>query len=250
MNLDSFYAKYPSGSRVDTDGVPKSQPYQCVDLTKIYLNLVFGMPVQAYGDARQYWDNPKILAKFDRITDGSKQDGDILVWGDDKGNWTGVAGHIAIWYKGKIYNQNYNGSGRISLNNFFPNGYIGALRIKGGKMSNFTKEQEQTAAIMATGYIPGKDYNYPFTVKEINSGNLDAFLQTWQSRMSNITAEMEQTVAKIATGSPYGKDYNSQFQGKPVLSNLQPMLNFWLTQRQVPSANFKPYDGKQLFTQG
>jgi len=139
ITFSEFYDKYPVGSQVDTDGFPSYQPYQCVDIIKLYLNECFGMPIQPYGDAKEYWNNPKILTVFDKITDGSRKEGDILVWGNDKGSFTGEAGHIAIERGGKIYNQNYNNSGRISLNNFFDAGYIGALRFKGD--NNVTKNE-------------------------------------------------------------------------------------------------------------
>lgn len=149
LTLEQFYAKYPPGARIDTDGFPAGQPYQCVDLTKQYVHDVFGMPITAYGNAVDWWSNPKILAVFNRITDGSKQDGDILVWGNDAGTFTGEAGHIGIWRAGKIYNQNYGNSGRISNNAFVSAGYLGALRAKGGTMAGI--DQQDLTAIYELG---------------------------------------------------------------------------------------------------
>ena len=184
ITLAQFVAKYPPGSRIDTDGFPPKQPYQCVDLTKQYMLDCYGIPLGAYGDAADYWTDtaPIILTKFDKVSTTSFIDGDMIIWGDDAGNFTGPAGHIAIWYQGQIYNQNYNGSGKVSFNKYFSAGFAGVLRPKETNVDKITKQQEQTCALMQTYSLPGKDYNYQFTGKPLTQDNLDKMLQFWSSQ--------------------------------------------------------------------
>ncbi|RDH76337.1 hypothetical protein DVS77_21520 [Mycolicibacterium moriokaense] len=91
---------------------------------------VLGIKTSSWGNAVDYWTNPAVLAHFDKVAD--RRDGDILIWGDDRGNWTGPQGHIAISYQGRILNQNFGGTLQVSINDFFSPGYKGALRPKGG----------------------------------------------------------------------------------------------------------------------
>ena len=101
-------------------------------------------------------------------------------------------------------------------------------------MAKFTQEQEKTAALMATGSIPGKHYNYPFTVKDINSDTLDEFLQTWQGRTTLISKADESAVADGISGikNYIGWDgYNSQFVGKPVVSHYPAMVKYWINNK-------------------
>lgn len=221
---------------------------QCVSLERQALASIDGVNWGPVGNAVDY-ANPTNQARYASIgytwkaKDTNFQEGDVLVYGDDAGSFTGPAGHIARWYQGRLLNQNYGGSLKVTQNSFFTAGYLGRY-TKGGSM--FTEEQIQVMAIMATGSIPGKDYSYPETQLEINSANLDVTLQTWQSRVSVITPELEERFAIMATGSTYGKDYNSQFQGKPTLEALIPCVEFWVSQRQ-DSTPLKPYNGPQLY---
>ncbi len=116
--------------------------------------------------------------------------------------------------------------------------------IKEGDMK-FTKEQEMTAAQMATGYNPGDNYNYPFTVEEVTQASLDKFLQTWRGRVTTVTKEQEQIAAEAITGVKgiIGKDYNSKFVGQPVVSHYPQMVQFWLNYKNnmpTPPAPGKP----------
>lgn len=108
---------------------------ECVSYVRQYLEAVLGITSQRVGHAADFYNSPFMAQYFDKVTDGSRKDGDILCWGDDEGNWTGKEGHIAISYGGRILNQNFGGSRRVSIDNFFPNGYQGALRLKGAKPS-------------------------------------------------------------------------------------------------------------------
>lgn len=127
---------------------------QCVSYVRQYMEAVLGIPTRAWGNAKDYWTNPALLEWFDRIENG-RQEGDILVWGNDLGNWTGPDGHIGIAYQGKLLNQNYSGSLRVSVNNFFQPGYLGALRFKGGSMKP-TKQQVYDMC-MARGFAPSEE---------------------------------------------------------------------------------------------
>ncbi|WP_425005746.1 CHAP domain-containing protein [Mycolicibacterium sp. S3B2] len=104
---------------------------ECVSYVRQYIEQVHGIKSENAGHAVGFWSSPFMLRHYDRITNGSRKDGDILVWGDDPGNWTGKEGHIGISYGGRILNQNFGGSRKVTINDFFSQGYLGALRLKG-----------------------------------------------------------------------------------------------------------------------
>lgn len=101
---------------------------QCVSYIRQYMEKVLGIKTQAWGHAVDYWTNPAVLKHFDKVK--TPQNGDIIVWGDDPGSWTGVYGHIGIWYKGDILNQNYGGNLKVTINDMFTPGLLGYLRRK------------------------------------------------------------------------------------------------------------------------
>jgi len=104
---------------------------QCVSYVRMYMEQVQGVTTRIAGNAVDYWNNPWVLSLYNRVPAGQEQNGDILVWGNDAGTWTGAEGHIAIRYNpGVILNQNYGSSLRVSINGFFAPGYLGALRLK------------------------------------------------------------------------------------------------------------------------
>ncbi len=184
------------------------------------------------------------------------------------------AGHVAIQLEdGRVASSTQSGTHPTAyihpnmqdLINVFAkyNGYcrylgwsewIGRKQVIGGNMAKFTKQQEQTAALMATGSIPGENYNYPFTVQDITSDSLDKLLQTWQDRMNIITTDMEKAVADGISGIPnfIGKDYNSPFVGKSVVGNYPDMVSFWIGQKPTvpvaPPDQYIPYILPPLFT--
>lgn len=55
-------------------------------------------------------------------TDRAFRNGDILVWGN------GRYGHVAVWYNGKIFDQNHAGRRTAALDPFFSSGYLGYWR--------------------------------------------------------------------------------------------------------------------------
>jgi len=108
---------------------------QCVSYVRQYMEQVDGVKTSIWGHAVSYYDSESVGAFYDKVPAGQEQNGDILCWGNDAGSWTGPEGHMAIRYApGKILNSNFGGSLVASVNNFFSQGYQGALRLKEKKM--------------------------------------------------------------------------------------------------------------------
>lgn len=131
MNLDQFYfwATTPKRPLANFLG---TYPGECVSLISQYLARVFNLKPAGWGNAVDYWTKPvpEVLEVFDKIQTNSFLPGDVLVWGDDPGTMTGPFGHLAIFYQGKIMNQNYNNQKFVTLNDFFQAGFLGVLRPK------------------------------------------------------------------------------------------------------------------------
>ena len=68
------------GKRVDTDGFPAGEIYQCVDLAKRYARDVTGVPFGSYGNAIKWWTatHPNLLAKYNKIATTTVEKGDIV----------------------------------------------------------------------------------------------------------------------------------------------------------------------------
>jgi CHAP domain. len=126
---------------------------ECVSYVRLYMEEVLGINTAPWGNAVNYWTNPKVLEHFDRIAKTVKPlQGDVPVWGDDIGTWTGVAGHIGIIYDSRLLNQNYNGSKKVTINGMFAPGLLGYLRKKGGDMVQISREEyEDLKAWKVTG---------------------------------------------------------------------------------------------------
>lgn len=107
--LKSEFIPWAKGRQFDTDGVPKKQPYQCADETKVFLdkcadikNFSFTLPVKnPNGYVKSLWENfddyPQLRGKAVRIKNTPlfvPQLGDIVVWGEYE-DLTGEAGHVA-----------------------------------------------------------------------------------------------------------------------------------------------------------
>lgn len=141
ITLDQFYTKY--NIHLPITNYLGQYPGECVSLISRYLADCYGLTPGAWGNATDYYPNPNpaILTVFDVMLPGTTpQDGDILVWGDDPGTFTGADGHIAIAYRGRIMNQNYEGKKYLTLDNFFSPGYKGLLRPKGDDMIQDTDD--------------------------------------------------------------------------------------------------------------
>ena len=89
INFDEFINN-TLGKRIDTDGFPKAQPYQCVDLAKYYNDCYFA-PFQIYcsstGYAKDWALNKKtngILDYYDETAINNMIKGTLVVWGNCK----------------------------------------------------------------------------------------------------------------------------------------------------------------------
>lgn len=261
-NADDYAATrvnifFPADSGPPPSGADGDLTGQCVSLDKWFMAEMSETPnpFAARGHARYLGQNLVAQGIATAIPAGQQKRGDIVCYE------YGTYGHTGVLLSGnRLFQQNANTAGATkrvlsdgtvvysstivplypSLGGVAPKFY----RLKTYKEGNmkFTKEQEQSAAIMATGSTPGKDYNYPFTVEEINSGNLDKFLQTWQSRMSVITKEMENSVADGISGIKNyigWAGYNSQFVGKPIVSHYPKMVQFWIDQKPAGHGKYE-----------
>lgn len=78
MNLSDFITKY-NGQRVDVDGFPTSNPYQCMDLYRKYVDEVWGLPqTPTVQGAFQVFDS--IGQGYDKFTQGHILPGDVMTW--------------------------------------------------------------------------------------------------------------------------------------------------------------------------
>ncbi|MDM7853726.1 hypothetical protein [Cellulomonas alba] len=129
--LDAYVAAHPAGTQVGTG--------QCVALIKDYLGSVWGTPPGAIGNAVDYQagrTGGNFFASHGWVwhTDQSFQNGDVLVWSQTKlrDGSINTAGHVAIWYNGKRYDQNGAGGAlKIGFGSFFNgngNVYVGYWR--------------------------------------------------------------------------------------------------------------------------
>lgn len=87
INFDEFINK-TLGKKIDTDGFPKQQPYQCVDLAKYY-NMCYFSPFQVYcttsGYAKDWANNKKtngLLNYYDETSVNNMIKGTLVVWGN------------------------------------------------------------------------------------------------------------------------------------------------------------------------
>lgn len=128
ISVDKFFAKY-NGKRVDVDNYPKNNPYQCVDLIKLYYREVVGIAPQT-GNAKDYWTKypSKYLLRIKNTLKFVPQKGDIFIF-----NW-GYYGHIGIctgkgnwlWFQG--FEQNYPLGTATGYRTHNYRGFYGVLR--------------------------------------------------------------------------------------------------------------------------
>lgn len=141
MNFHQFFNDW-LGKRVDTDYYPRGRYYQCVDLVKIYVSQVAGLPILSYGDAVNYWTDthPKLLEKFERIPTQHPKTGDIVVLHGKPGNPYGHIGLATGKHSGSFfemleqngYTGNGLGKGKDRIRTRFIPEYrvMGVLRLK------------------------------------------------------------------------------------------------------------------------
>ena len=185
---------------------------QCASYCRQYVEAVLGIKSQIWGNAVDWWTNPKVLALFDRIIGTeNRRDGDILVWGDDPGNFTGKEGHDAIAYGGKILNQNYGGSLNVSINDFFPQGYLGALRFKGEAMKT-TQSQVyylRSGIYAETKQVSPDDPDIGRDYAAVAESYLDYANRNgtgyWQvkPRLENEIIDLKKKIAELEAGGEY-----------------------------------------------
>lgn len=137
---------------------------QCVSLVRQMLLQIYGFNQGPMGDAVDFASaaNQAKLATIGLTwkTDTNFQDGDILVWGDDIGAWTGPNGHIGSWYQGQMYNQNYGNTLKISFNKFFPQGYLGRYTKGSDMVQNTDDEYNWVNALLLATEGKGLDRDY------------------------------------------------------------------------------------------
>lgn len=134
MNFQEFIDK-TLGKAIDTDGFPKEQPYQCVDLPK-YFNMLYNGDFQVYCSSTGYakdWANNKytngLLDYFDETAIDNMITGTLVVWGNCK---VAPYSHIGFFIK-----DNGNGTFRclqqnapcpyVTISNISYEGIIGAF---------------------------------------------------------------------------------------------------------------------------
>lgn len=150
---------------------------QCVSYVRLYIEEVLGIKTAVWGHAANYWTNPAVLVHFEKVA--TPQDGDIVVWGDDAGNWTTQYGHIAIWYKGQILNQNYGGNLKVTLNSHFTEGLLGYLRPKGkgGSMEDVITDAHRNLLRVMNSEVKG------WNRSEVHNGKLDdREMKAWKGK--------------------------------------------------------------------
>ena len=142
MMTKSNYLIQANGKKIDVDGVPKNQPYQCVDLIKDYMKRCYGIPYfSIHNDAKNYYemyeDFPYLVKYFTRIKNTPSlvpKKGDIVVWNGTKGNGHGhVAVSTGIGDTKTFYSldQNWEGPYATKVKHDYK-GVLGVLRPKYG----------------------------------------------------------------------------------------------------------------------
>jgi len=106
---------------------------QCVTLIKRYLSDVYGIAAGSWGNAIDYRSggrggNELQSRGFTWSNGRDFSDGDILVWQQDPRFAYLPQGHIATWYNGRIYDQNYAGRLTAGSDPFSGYGYLGRWR--------------------------------------------------------------------------------------------------------------------------
>lgn len=125
LTVAQFVSAYNGKTVANAQG---TYPGQCVSLVSQYLLHVYGITTGSWGNAVDYKSGGTGGAHmkangFSWSTSTSFKNGDILVWG--KGTYTSSLGHVAIYYNGKIFEQN---PGAAHLGSFFSSGYLGRWR--------------------------------------------------------------------------------------------------------------------------
>ena len=157
INFDEFINN-TLGKRIDTDGFPKAQPYQCVDLAKYYNDCYFA-PFQIYcsstGYAKDWALNKKtngILDYYDETAINNMIKGTLVVWGNCK---VAPDSHIGFFIE-----DNGNGTFKclqqnapypyVTISNITYDGIIGAFIPKNVERPNDVKPEPSKHPIYET----------------------------------------------------------------------------------------------------
>ena len=260
MTPEQFYAE-TVGKRIDVDGYPKWQPYQCIDLFR-YWGQLNSVPVPATPDDRAsgYWTckNEKgelvpAVAEwqskyFTKITDPADfKTGDWIIWG-----WGGShpETHVAMYYHGQEYGENQGGNASACLKTTDFSDALGGLRWKGYGMQiekgfhSFTWNGLKVDILRATH---ANGYNLhlisaggPFDLKD---------LMEFDSDRLAIVGAVNANYFVMATGEHLGLEgdgwVNGYFQAPKTAGVLAYYINdqgvigahdqsdFWLSQDQI-----------------
>lgn len=111
-------------------------PGECVSLVSQFLLQVKGIRTGAWGNAIDYRSGGtggrQLQSRGLRWhTDRHFADGDLIVWQASATAGTGAAGHVGIWYGGKVFDQNdgrHSPARTANYSAFFPGGYLGYWR--------------------------------------------------------------------------------------------------------------------------
>lgn len=149
------YLKQVKGKKIDTDGVPVKQPYQCADLMKDFVKKCYGIDFSftlpgknPHGYACGLWEffnsYPQfkdIAVKINNTPKFTPQAGDIVLWKPNAktsngSSLTGVAGHVALALgkntgtsRFKSLDQNWGSKYYVDEVNHSYDGVYGVVRI-------------------------------------------------------------------------------------------------------------------------
>lgn len=220
--MDNFLARYPAGSKIDTDGFPADQPFQCYDAFMVYLRILSGDPnlyivCRSSGYVKDFWNDygsNGIEKYFDRIPwDSAGQKGDVIIWGNAPAT---PYSHVAMLLEDKGTKQYVYGQNQphpyTTIIDFTSNGMLGYLRPKqGGNVETIKsmywrllgREADQGGIITYTEAAQTKGMEYVYnTLKNSPEGQAD-----WAWRNPDAVRALEQRVTDATkTSSQAAKD--------------------------------------------
>lgn len=130
MSIDQFVAATQGKEWANQAGGDRGE---CVSLVSQYLLMSYGIVAGAWGNAVDYraggtGGNRLSANGFTWSTDRNFANGDILVWTGPTAFALTAYGHIAIWYDGRIYDQNNAGRRSAGFGRFNGDGFLGYWR--------------------------------------------------------------------------------------------------------------------------
>lgn len=274
--FDTLKAKYPVGSKLDVDGYPPSQPYQCFDVPEEYIRLLSGNP-SAYFSApsgyakdfyNEYPNSALLQSLFDRYYGFSTtgQAGDIAVWGNSPQT---PDSHVAILEVDNGTSQHIYGQNQpypyITERDLTSTGLLGYLRPKNQGGTNVAiiqnadnwKFRANKSFVSIRGremgdaeFTPwvGQDFLHLVEALEDNTeadanvaaANLgrQAQSQNWQQEMTDLQAQLNNEISKENADQATITDLQKQ------ISDLTDKLNATstpVTPVSPPASTFEPH---------